>query len=337
VAAEQVDIRDSAACAAAVDRVVERCGRVDILVNNAGMIRDNQLAAMDDDDVKLVLDTNVGGVFNVVRAVAPHMIVQRGGKIINLSSVAGEKGRARPDQLRGEQRCDQRVHTRARGGTGGAQDHGQRGGARRDRNGNVAGSARDGGRRGQRPASCSSGMASRRKWPTRYGSWPRALPITSPARSSISMAASKWSEATMATEITKDEINAVFPTVAETMADALGCDVDDIKLDVSLIEGLDAESIDFLDMVFRLERAFKIKIPRGKIIDNARGALSEAEFEQKGVLTPTGLAQLRSYLSEIPADRFADPMKVKDIPRLFTPETFCKLVVQAQREAKAAA
>ena len=141
----------------------------------------------------------------------------------------------------------------------------------------------------------------------------------------------------MATEITKDEVNAVYPTVAETMADALGCDVDDIKLDVSLIEGLDAESIDFLDMVFRLERAFKIKIPRGKIIDNARGALSEAEFEQKGVLTPTGLAQLRSYLSEIPAERFADPMKVKDIPRLFTPETFCKLVVQAQRDTKAAA
>ena len=92
VLAEQVDIRDSRACAAAVDRVAERCGRIDILVNNAGMIRDNQLAAMDDDDVKLVLDTNVGGVFNVVRAVAPHMIVQRGGKIINLSSVAGEKG-----------------------------------------------------------------------------------------------------------------------------------------------------------------------------------------------------------------------------------------------------
>jgi 3-oxoacyl-[acyl-carrier protein] reductase len=92
ISAEQVDIRDSAACAAAVDRVADRCGRIDILVNNAGMIRDNQLAAMDDDDVKLVLDTNVGGVFNVVRAVAPHMIVQRAGKIINLSSVAGEKG-----------------------------------------------------------------------------------------------------------------------------------------------------------------------------------------------------------------------------------------------------
>ena len=130
---------------------------------------------------------------------------------------------------------------------------------------------------------------------------------------------------------------AVYPTVAETMADALGCDLEDIKLDVSLIEGLDAESIDFLDMVFRLERAFKIKIPRGKIVENARGALSEAEFESGGIVTDAGMAQLRSYLSEIPADRFKTPMKAKDIPRLFTPETFCKLVITAQREAPAAA
>ena len=137
-------------------------------------------------------------------------------------------------------------------------------------------------------------------------------------------------------EITRDEIMAVFPTIAKTMADALGCDVDDIKLDVSLIEGLDAESIDFLDMVFRLERAFKIKIPRGKIVENARGTLSEAEFEQNGLVTDAGLAQLRAYLSEVPAERFKTPTKVKDIPRLFTPETFCKLVISAQRSAKAA-
>jgi acyl carrier protein len=135
-------------------------------------------------------------------------------------------------------------------------------------------------------------------------------------------------------EVTKEEIQAVFPKVAETMADALGCDVEEVKLDVSLIEGLDAESIDFLDMVFRLERAFKIKIPRGKIIENARGDMPEAEFEQKGVLTEAGLAQLKRYLSEIPDDRFANPMKVADIPRLFTPETFCKLVVRAQKEAR---
>jgi acyl carrier protein len=137
-------------------------------------------------------------------------------------------------------------------------------------------------------------------------------------------------------EITRDEITAVFPTIAATMADALGCDIDDIKLDVSLIEGLDAESIDFLDMVFRLERAFKIRILRGKIVENARGSLSEAEFEQNGVVTDAGLAQLRAYLSEIPAERFKTPTKVKDIPRLFTPETFCKLVISAQRSAEAA-
>jgi 3-oxoacyl-[acyl-carrier protein] reductase len=92
IAAVKVDVCDAKACATAVDAVAERAGRVDILVNNAGIIRDNQLAAMDDDDVQRVLDTNIGGVFNVTRAVAPHMIVQRSGKIINLSSVAGEKG-----------------------------------------------------------------------------------------------------------------------------------------------------------------------------------------------------------------------------------------------------
>src|SRR5215475_205506 len=92
VAAEKVDIRDSAACAAAVDRVAERCEKIDILINNAGAIRDNQLAAFDDDDVRVVLDTNVGGVFNVTRAVVPHMIVRRSGKIINIGSVSGTKG-----------------------------------------------------------------------------------------------------------------------------------------------------------------------------------------------------------------------------------------------------
>lgn len=141
----------------------------------------------------------------------------------------------------------------------------------------------------------------------------------------------------MTTPITQADIDAVFPTVADTIADALGVDLEDVKPDVSLIEDLDAESIDFLDMVFRLERAFKVKIPRGKIVENARGALSEAEFEQKGIVTETGMAQLKAYLSEVPAARFKSPMKVADIPRLFTPQTFCKLVVQAQREAGAAA
>ena len=137
-------------------------------------------------------------------------------------------------------------------------------------------------------------------------------------------------------QISKEDILAVLPTVAATIADALGCDLEDVKPDASLIDDLDAESIDFLDMVFRLERAFKVKIPRGKIVENARGALTEAEFEQNGLVTDVGLAQLRSYLSEVPPERFKTPTKVKDIPRLFTTETFCKLVVAAQREIKAA-
>ena len=138
-------------------------------------------------------------------------------------------------------------------------------------------------------------------------------------------------------EITKDEIDKVYPTVAATVADALGCEEDEVTAQASLIEDLNAESIDFLDIVFRLERAFKIKIPRGKIVENARGALSESEFEQNGIVTDVGFKQLRAYLSEVPADRFKTPTKVKDIPRLFTVETFCKLVVLAQRQAQAAA
>ena len=136
------------------------------------------------------------------------------------------------------------------------------------------------------------------------------------------------------TEVTKEEIMAVYPKVAETMADALGCDVEDVKIDVSLIEGLDAESIDFLDIIFRLERTVKVRIPRGKIVEDARGDLQEAAFEQKGDLTETGLQRLREFLSEVPADRFRSPLKVAAIPRLFTPETFCKVVVRAQRAAK---
>jgi len=137
-------------------------------------------------------------------------------------------------------------------------------------------------------------------------------------------------------EITREDIQAVLPTVSATIADALGCDLEDVKPDASLIEDLDAESIDFLDMVFRLERAFKVKIPRGKIVENARGTLTEAEFEQSGIVTEAGLVQLRTYLSEVPPERFRTPTKVKDIPRLFTTETFCKLVVAAQRETPAA-
>jgi len=139
------------------------------------------------------------------------------------------------------------------------------------------------------------------------------------------------------TEMTQDEINAIFPKVAETMADALGCDVAKVKPSASLIDELGAESIDFLDIVFRLERTFKVKIPRGKIVEEARGTLSEAEFETGGVVTEAGLQRLKEFLSEVPAERFGSSLQVANIPRLFTPETFCKIVIRQQRSARAAA
>ena len=135
----------------------------------------------------------------------------------------------------------------------------------------------------------------------------------------------------MPVDVTKEEVLAVYPKVAQIMADALGCDVEQVELGVPLIEGLNAESIDFLDIVFGLERAFKVKIPRGKIVEDARGDLPEATFEEKGHLTEVGLKRLREYLSEVPADRFRSPMRVADIPKLFTPETFCKIVARGLR------
>lgn len=137
------------------------------------------------------------------------------------------------------------------------------------------------------------------------------------------------------TEPTREEITAIFPKVATTMADALGVDVEKVQPNVSLIDDLGAESIDFLDIVFRLERTFKVKIPRGKIVEDARGALSEAEFEKGGVVTDAGLERLKTFLNEVPADRFKSPMKMADLPRLFTAETFCKIVLRQQRAAAA--
>jgi 3-oxoacyl-[acyl-carrier protein] reductase len=90
--AMQVDVADAAAVSAAVEQVIASRGRIDVLVNNAGIVRDNLLALLDDSDIRTVLDTNIGGVFNVTRAVVPHMISKRSGRIVNLSSVAAEKG-----------------------------------------------------------------------------------------------------------------------------------------------------------------------------------------------------------------------------------------------------
>ncbi|STY30846.1 acyl carrier protein [Legionella wadsworthii] len=128
----------------------------------------------------------------------------------------------------------------------------------------------------------------------------------------------------------------VYPKVREIVADVLVIDADEISLNSRLIADLGAESIDFLDLVFQLEKEFKIKIPRGQLEKNARGDLAEDEFEKGGNITEKGLQALQNYLSEIPADQFKPNMKVNEIPMLFTIETFCKLVVSAIKEQQTA-
>lgn len=90
--AEAVDSRDAEACDALAEKVFDRTGQIDLLVNNAGVVRDNLLPMLEDDDIRTVLETNITGTMNMSRAVIRYMMSRRSGKIINLSSVAGEKG-----------------------------------------------------------------------------------------------------------------------------------------------------------------------------------------------------------------------------------------------------
>lgn len=131
-------------------------------------------------------------------------------------------------------------------------------------------------------------------------------------------------------------IESVYPKVRTIVADVLVIDEDEISQQSRLIADLGAESIDFLDLVFQLEKEFNVKIPRGQLEKNARGDLSEDEFEKGGALTEKGMEALKNYLSEVPAEFFKSNMKVNEIPTLFTVETFCKLIVAATNEQNAA-
>ena len=75
-----------------VDTIYEQFGRIDILVNNAGVTRDELLISMEREDWDKVIATNLGGIFNCSKSVAKYMMMQKSGRIINMSSVAGERG-----------------------------------------------------------------------------------------------------------------------------------------------------------------------------------------------------------------------------------------------------
>ncbi len=135
----------------------------------------------------------------------------------------------------------------------------------------------------------------------------------------------------------QQDIQTVHTKVSKIICDALGRDPEVLDLSARLIDDLGAESIDYLDIVFRLERAFGVKIPRGQITKEARGDLSEEEFQEGGVLTPQGLERLRNFLTEVPPEQIQPGLKVGEIPSLFNVETFCKLVVRAQKQKAPAA
>lgn len=87
-----LDVSNTDACNNFFNAIVKKYGRIDILVNNAGITRDAMTRKMTDEQWNLVVDVNLKGIFNLVRYIGPHMEVQGGGSIINISSVVGEYG-----------------------------------------------------------------------------------------------------------------------------------------------------------------------------------------------------------------------------------------------------
>jgi acyl carrier protein len=127
--------------------------------------------------------------------------------------------------------------------------------------------------------------------------------------------------------LSRDEI---MLKVREALVDALGVDEDEVVPTARISADLGAESIDFLDIVFRLEKAFNIKIPRGDLFPD--NVLTSEEFVQNGKLTEKGLAELKSRMPHADLTEFAKNPNVQDFGDLFTVDMVVRFV-----EAKVAA
>jgi acyl carrier protein len=120
---------------------------------------------------------------------------------------------------------------------------------------------------------------------------------------------------------TKDE---VFQKIQAALVDALGVDEEDVTPEATLVGDLGAESIDFLDIVFRLEKAFDIKIPRGELFPE--DVLTNPEYVQDGRVTEAGLAELRSRMPFANLDEFAKNPIVQDFGSLLTVADMCRFI-----------
>ena len=122
-------------------------------------------------------------------------------------------------------------------------------------------------------------------------------------------------------ENTKDRAT----VLCECIAQSLSIDVEAVPLDANLMDDLGADSLTFLDIVFRLEQAFDIQITRGEMERAAKGDMSDEEFAPSGVVSEAGLARLRSLIPES-AHRIHPGLRPGQILSLFTAQTFLNMV-----------
>ncbi len=120
---------------------------------------------------------------------------------------------------------------------------------------------------------------------------------------------------------TKEE---VFSKVQLALVNALGVDEDEVTPEARLVGDLGAESIDFLDIVFRLEKAFDIKIPRGELFPE--DILNNAEYVQNGRVTPEGLTLLKERMKFANLTAFEANPVVQDFGNLLTVQDMCNYV-----------
>ena len=116
----------------------------------------------------------------------------------------------------------------------------------------------------------------------------------------------------------------IFSRVKETLVEALGVDEDEVAGQATLTGDLGAESIDFLDIVFRLEKAFNIKIPRGELFPE--NILNNPSFVNDKKLTDSGLAELRQRMAHADLTEFEKNPEIDRIAELFTVDAIVRYV-----------
>ncbi|MGC9453659.1 MAG: acyl carrier protein [Phycisphaerae bacterium] len=116
----------------------------------------------------------------------------------------------------------------------------------------------------------------------------------------------------------------VLEKVRDTLVEALGVDDDEVTPEATLTGDLGAESIDFLDIVFRLEKTFNIKIPRGELFPD--NVLNNPEFVQDGKLTDQGLEQLKQRMPHLDLSGFEQDPDVNKLAELFSVQTIVNYV-----------